>query len=104
MNRYSLVTVFGESTRLDVQNRIGQSDHLDGYSTVINGHSHRRHPQVRMISYVDQSIIKGSLLYLCVYLIASQSGEYNVYIPSHNGYIPKLLPQMTIVNLSARVY
>ena len=27
---------------------------------------------------VDQSIIKGSLLYLCVYLIASQSGEYNV--------------------------
>ena len=49
LNRYIMVTVFGESTRLDVQNRIGQSYHLDRYSTVINDHSHWRHPQVRMV-------------------------------------------------------
>ena len=29
-------TFFGESTRSDVQNRIGQSDHLDSYLTVVS--------------------------------------------------------------------
>ena len=49
LNRYIMVTFFGESSSLDGHNCIGQSDHLDGYSTVINSHSHRRHPQVQMV-------------------------------------------------------
>ena len=42
-------TFYGESTRSDGQNRIGQSYHLDDYLPVINGHSLRRHPQDRMV-------------------------------------------------------
>ena len=48
-NRYITVTFFRESTRSDDQNCISQSYHLDGYLTVINGHSLRRHPQDRMV-------------------------------------------------------
>ena len=49
LNCYIKDRLFGESTRSDCQNRICQSYHLDGYSTVLIGHSHRRHPQVRMV-------------------------------------------------------
>ena len=49
LNRYIKDRLYGESTRSDCQNRICQSYQLDGYSTVINGHSHPRHPQVRMV-------------------------------------------------------
>ena len=49
LNRYNTVIFFGKSTRSDGQNRIGQSDHLDIYLTVINGHSLRSHPQDRMV-------------------------------------------------------
>ena len=49
LNRYIMVTFFGESTRSDGQNRNGQSYHLDGYLTVIDGHSLRRHPQDRTV-------------------------------------------------------
>ena len=46
---YIMVIFFGEYSRSDGQNRIGQSDHLDGYSTVINCHSLWCHSQDWMV-------------------------------------------------------
>ena len=48
-NRSIKVTFFGESTRSDGQNRIGQSYDLDGYLADIIGHILRRQPQDRMV-------------------------------------------------------
>ena len=48
-NHYITITFFGESTRSDGLLGIGQSDHSDGYLTVINGHSLQSHPQDQMV-------------------------------------------------------